>query len=370
MASRTEQGFLIISDVSGYTAFLTGTELEHAQAIMEEITGLLLERMASPAKLVKLEGDAIFWRLPPVVGAERVLEQIERCYSAFASHRFDIAKSTTCTCAACKAIPTLDLKFFAHFGTFMVQHLAGTVEDVAGPDVILVHRLMKNSVAEKLGHRGYLLATDALLSKLEPMPVLPRHSESYEHFGEVGGAVVDLHAAHTRLNGQRREVVQSEEATLTYSHHFAASPAVLWDHYIEPGKRVRWETSFDSVRKVNNADGRHGVGAQVHCAHGKHEVMLKFRDFRPFEYFTVELHPSKGWWTGPPHLMETDVFTVLPDGRTKVERRMKLLNPSLMVRVMTVFSKGKIAQQLEAEFAQLELNVAAEAKTASAQDVA
>lgn len=30
---RARQGYLLLADILGYTAFLTGTELQHAQAI-------------------------------------------------------------------------------------------------------------------------------------------------------------------------------------------------------------------------------------------------------------------------------------------------------------------------------------------------
>jgi hypothetical protein len=31
----TQQGFLLISDITGYTTFLTKSELEHAQGILD-----------------------------------------------------------------------------------------------------------------------------------------------------------------------------------------------------------------------------------------------------------------------------------------------------------------------------------------------
>ena len=35
---QAKQGYLLLADISGYTAFLTGTELEHAHAIVRELT--------------------------------------------------------------------------------------------------------------------------------------------------------------------------------------------------------------------------------------------------------------------------------------------------------------------------------------------
>ena len=58
--SRAREGYLLLADISGYTAFLTGTELEHAQEIIRELTTLIRERLAPPMRFVKLEGDAVF----------------------------------------------------------------------------------------------------------------------------------------------------------------------------------------------------------------------------------------------------------------------------------------------------------------------
>ncbi len=53
------EGYLVVADIAGYTAFFTGTELEHAQGILEELTTLIKNALAPPLRFVKLEGDAI-----------------------------------------------------------------------------------------------------------------------------------------------------------------------------------------------------------------------------------------------------------------------------------------------------------------------
>src|SRR5437667_12558559 len=58
--SGTREGYLLLADISGYTAFLTGTELEHSYEIIRELTTLIRERLAPPMRFVKVEGDAVF----------------------------------------------------------------------------------------------------------------------------------------------------------------------------------------------------------------------------------------------------------------------------------------------------------------------
>ena len=85
-------------------------------------------------------------------------------------------RGTTCRCAACASIGSLDLKFVAHFGTYVLS-VDGDREDLAGPDVILVHRLLKNTVGDAGGPQAYVFLTDPCLQRLPPSFDLPPHSE-------------------------------------------------------------------------------------------------------------------------------------------------------------------------------------------------
>ena len=131
----------MLADISGYTAFLTGTELEHANAIVHELTTLIRERLAPPMRFVKLEGDAVFCYADGASFAdgERLVELIESCYFDFSNRLLDMKRETTCRCEACAAIGSLDLKFVAHHGGYVIEP-EGDREDLAGPDVILAHR--------------------------------------------------------------------------------------------------------------------------------------------------------------------------------------------------------------------------------------
>ena len=100
-------------------------------------------------------------------------------------------------CRACVAVPTLDLKFVGHVGEFRVQRLAGHAKPI-GPDVILVHRLLKNRIAETMGLRAYIFFTDAALARLDldaGALELRRHSEKYEHCQANHGSQANIRSA-------------------------------------------------------------------------------------------------------------------------------------------------------------------------------
>ena len=100
-------------------------------------------------------------------------------------------RATTCTCSACSLIGALDLKFVAHLGSFVLQQTPTGPKPI-GPDVIVVHRLLKNGVAQAFGTKAYAFLTDALLGRASGTLGLPAHSERYDDVGEVRGRVAKL----------------------------------------------------------------------------------------------------------------------------------------------------------------------------------
>jgi hypothetical protein len=60
MASTPETGFLAIADLTGYTAYLSGSEIEHAPAIAGDLLETIVGRLEPPFRLTKFEGDAAF----------------------------------------------------------------------------------------------------------------------------------------------------------------------------------------------------------------------------------------------------------------------------------------------------------------------
>ena len=75
----------------------------------------------------------------------------------------------------------LDLKFVCHHGEFIKQKMSGR-DELAGRDVILVHRLLKNGVNEASGGHAYALYSDACIRAMgiDPAQGLIEHRESID----------------------------------------------------------------------------------------------------------------------------------------------------------------------------------------------
>jgi hypothetical protein len=84
--AMSQRGYLLIADITGYTMFLTQSELEHAHDILETIFNSLLAELKKPLTLSNFQGDAILVHVPEedVPQGQILLEGIERLYCSFA----------------------------------------------------------------------------------------------------------------------------------------------------------------------------------------------------------------------------------------------------------------------------------------------
>ncbi len=330
---RARQGYLLLADISGYTAFLTGTELEHSHAIIHELNTLIRGRLVPPMRFVKLEGDAVFCYADAATfqEGERFVELVEACHFDFSNRLLDMTRETTCRCDACAAIGSLGLKFVTHYGSFVIERDEGR-EDLVGSDVILVHRLLKNTISDGGGPQAYAFLTEACLQRMPPSFNLPAHSEAYESFGETTGGVHDLKPVVDEMREARREYISSADADLELSGEHPASPAVMWQYFVDPEKRLRWQPNQKAIKNQANPHGRLGAGASSHCAHGVGaDVLREYLDWRPFRYFTNRMTPLSGGLLL--RGIETTEFIPLEDGSTLVHYRFRLQDRGRLARL-------------------------------------
>jgi hypothetical protein len=173
------EGTLLLADISGYTGFLHGVADAHraiivdadeppqAYALLSSLLDAMVAAVAPRFRMVKLEGDALFAvsdDAAPIRGGA-VIDCLRACHAAFSELLANAHAVWTCSCDACARIDDLGLKFVLHHGRYVVQRIVGN-EELAGPDVIVVHRLLKNHARDHVGDRPYALLTDAAMAAL------------------------------------------------------------------------------------------------------------------------------------------------------------------------------------------------------------
>jgi uncharacterized protein YndB with AHSA1/START domain len=356
MAEKTQEGYLVLADISGYTSFLTQAELDHAREIISELLELIARHFKPLLTISKLEGDAIFAYVPAgsVRREETLLEVLETTYQAFRNRIRTSQRLTTCSCRGCKAMPRLDLKFILHYGQYAFQEIAGH-RDLVGHDVILVHRLLKNHLADATGWHAYVLLTRQALERMQvDCEAFVRLEETYEHFGTVVTFSSDLGRRYEEYRAARRVYIDAEDSHVTFAVELQAPPVVVWDWLNDPQKRQQW--SGVEIRPILRPGGRTKQGAQNHCVHGKSVSVEDIVDWKPFDYFTADVTTPLGIIRTTYTLTETERGSLLED-RSQFFPRIRILKPfakpilkaisALMVKPEAVYRNLVLALQEE-----------------------
>lgn len=290
--SSTKQGFLLIADITGYTRYLTSSELEHAQGILHSLMELLIEGARPPLVVSKLEGDAVFsYGLEgKSLGGQTFVEMIEDTYVAFRRAINLMVLNTTCDCNACANISSLDLKFFVHHGAFSLHHLDGR-DELFGPEVITIHRLTKNSITETTGLRAYTLYTQAAIDALALDGFTDRlvsHREHYEDVGPLDLWVQDMHPVWEEKADELRIEISADDTLVEIAGDLPIPVAVAWEVLTRPEYRAIFVHSKEQ-RTLNHKEGRLASGSVYECFHGNNRVTTQtILDWHPFIQITTE----------------------------------------------------------------------------------
>lgn len=313
--TSTHTGYLLIADITGYTQFLTSSEMDHANPILQSLLGVLLEQVGDPLHFWKTDGDAVlaYSTRQDFPSGETFLTICENLYNAFTLRRQDIIANTTCPCQACANVENLDLKIIAHHGQFDELQL-GPTKDISGADVILVHRMTKTDVAKRTGIRSYALFSEAAGEAMDISDIMEPFSQEIEHFGEVGMKVYDLAKSwETMRAGRQRDFLEEQDGVWTLRYHFDAPIGLVWEALVAPEQKLKWMNSVSDI-KMENPLGRLGPGSGYHCAHAMAQFFYRVTDWEPFKYFSTRiLDPARPEISFPEtyHLTETDNGTEL-----------------------------------------------------------
>ncbi|MFP2924021.1 DUF2652 domain-containing protein [Pyxidicoccus sp. 3LG] len=237
-----EKALLLIADIGGYTRFMKHHRfsLAHAQDTVAQLLEAVIDAAGRKLKLAKLEGDAAFFY---AVGDDftTVSRHISNIRRAFLARREQLIVDRMCQCDGCMQVSSLTLKFVTHAGEVAFQRVKHLTE-LAGVDVILVHRMLKNDVPVP----EYVLMTDTVLHQLEPE--LRRFTRGLEHEFEGMGRT----ATH---------YIDLNELAATQPEKLAPSlPRKLWSKLLMELRSLKYVLGFkepcQDFRNVEVVDAR------------------------------------------------------------------------------------------------------------------
>ena len=181
---------LVLLDISGYTKFVKLQKMGHlhAEEIIFQLLEAVIDRAKYPLTLNKLEGDAAFMyaMMEENQGeavARDVSRQVEGLLENFRAKAYELSGSrAACQCEACQRIRDLCLKVILHTGAAAFRKIR-QFEELAGENVILAHRLLKNSIPA----HEYVLMTEAFYRAAGSVPhgSMEVREESYPDLGTI-----------------------------------------------------------------------------------------------------------------------------------------------------------------------------------------
>ena len=189
--------FIIIIDISGYTNFirLHKMSLLHAEKIIGELMESILDEVELPVIAHEILGDAIsLYALDDGSSelADKIYMQLEKYFLAFNKREaYLLRECGYCICEACNSVGQLNVKAILHAGKAAFTKVRD-MEKISGEDVIIAHRLLKNSIASD----EYIFATNSFLDRCLSFDKthFEKHVEHYDNLDPVHGMVRSFEA--------------------------------------------------------------------------------------------------------------------------------------------------------------------------------
>ena len=222
----SQSGFLLIADISGYTEFIqlhnmrkrsiVGNKMadmyeSHAEVIISDLLETVIDEIEPKMQLNKLEGDAAFFFCDSTGEknqSDDIIELMDAANEAFKAKLEELVFVQACGCDPCRQSKNLRLKIVAHKGVFTVQKIR-RFEELAGEDVVLVHRLLKNDLKSD----EYWLVTPEFYAGLnaENQSLFAPVTQKLENFGTV-----NLNYLEFSTPDPRNEKVESRSRTFNW----------------------------------------------------------------------------------------------------------------------------------------------------------
>lgn len=150
--SKETKAVLLVADISGFTKFMKSQiiSVSHAKQVIVRLLKAIIKSSGHPLKIAELEGDAVFFYAPCNEKNMKktiadVKTQLVEFFISFTNEINILTGLNACSCEACKKTRDLKLKIVVHTGDIHFEKINKS-EKLFGIDVIVVHRMLKNSV--------------------------------------------------------------------------------------------------------------------------------------------------------------------------------------------------------------------------------
>ncbi len=281
--ANQQHAFLYMPDISGFTQFVTETEIEHSAHIIHELLEIIITNNHLNMKVVEIEGDAVFFfRFGKSPSIKEIFEQSKSIFEKFHLHLLKFEQQRICQCGACIAANDLTLKFIIHSGIVSGYHIRRRFK-LIGKDVIILHRLLKN----KIPSDEYLLLTEPFFGELTDEYLHEVQLSATEETEKFDTALIKYRYIQTKNwlneleyhddNGNKE--ISNLVQVINICKEIKAPADKIWNYIIDLSKRPDW---IKEVRNINPISDEkiNRVGTVHKCTlENKNTLLLKANCF-------------------------------------------------------------------------------------------
>ena len=340
-----QPALLFMPDISGFTQFVNNTEITHAQSIIQEVLEVIVESNQIDLEVGEIEGDAVFfYRIGRPPSMEQLLNQVQTMFTRFHQHLQMYDKQRICPCVACSSAAQLKLKIVAHFGE-VAGYSVKSHRKLFGRDVIVVHRLLKNSLDKK----EYALLTDPLIEGAGTPGTLPdwfcqeEASEQYD-VGEISFKFTDLATLKEKLPAVQPDgfkTASKAKSVFTEEGIIPAPAQRVFGAIFDLAQRPKWMEGILKVEMISK-DLINRVGTMHRCVVSRKNNPVMVTEYASINDKEAELIEMDQKGTAGCHFK----VKVINDNETKLQVDMLVKNNPLLLAFFNMFLKKKQQRQM------------------------
>ncbi len=250
------QGTFILVDISGYTRFVASVAIEHSKEITGHLLNAMLKANSGRWKVGNIEGDCIFFYRQGHEDPPALLREARKLYETFCDEIIDISARAACPCGACTTVNQLGLKFIVHAGEFEVQEI-GDRQELIGVDVVVTHRLLKNTVPLP----QYVLLTRAYADDVSALELpAAEGSDEYDEIGPIEYNYLDLEPVRQAVEARNCFFLSPDQAPAAVTIDIDAPPELVWEAMVSRDKQLE----YFGVSEIQVLPSPHGEAGQIH----------------------------------------------------------------------------------------------------------
>jgi hypothetical protein len=346
--AAVDEVMFFIPDLGGFTKFVAETEVQHSQHIIQELLELLVDANALGMKVSEFEGDAVlFYRNGAPPSLEQLLQQARKMYLDFHTHLKQFEYDRICQCGACAGAIDMTLKMVAHFGSAGTMQVKDHLKFI-GKDIIIAHRLLKNSVTVP----EYLLVTQPTLSRLtDADDQLVSFADGADAYDDLG--TIEYH--FKSLDSYREEIkvdppvpvrLKNPRKMTQLTRQIDAPIERVYQRLIDLPGRMNW---MESITEVEMSDDQpNQIGKTHRCVRGKEGIAVMTAEIKITDT-TMEL-----WETDLKKISACRyLLTRAPDGKTDLAVEFFVRDNPIVRMIFRVLMEKKLKVSFEKSIANL-----------------